>query len=86
MFNELQKKQNMAKDISHCHEADNVQRDYTACRAERKNEINIAANCRNNPESFFNYINNKKEIRSRTGPLSDSHSKLVTQKLNIQTC
>ena len=53
------------------------------CQAKRRYEENIAVNCKNNPKSFFSYINNSKAIRSGIGPLTNNDGALVTDSQHI---
>ncbi len=53
------------------------------CRVKRIDEIDIVASCKNNPNSFFIFINNSKEIISGIGRRSGSDGKLVTENLSV---
>ncbi len=52
-------------------------------QAKRRYEENIAADSKNNAKKFFRYINNKKQIRSGIGPLTDNAGNLVTDDQNM---
>lgn len=52
-------------------------------QAKRRHEINIAANCKSDPKSFYRYVNNKKEIRSGIGPLTDDSGNIMTDSQDI---
>ncbi len=53
------------------------------CQAKRKYEIYIADNYKNNPNYFFNSINDRQEIKSGIGPLNESDGKVITEDLSV---
>ena len=45
-------------------------------RAKRDEELRIATLCKKNPKEFFGYVNSRKPIRNKIGPLRDANSVL----------
>ena len=44
--------------------------------AKREEELRIASLCKKNPKEFFGYVNSRKPIRNKIGPLRDTNSVL----------
>ncbi len=45
-------------------------------RAKRDEELRIATLCKKNPKEFFSYVNSRKPIRNKIGPLHDANNVL----------
>ena len=46
--------------------------------AQKDNELKLAANIKKDSKSLFSYINNKKKLGSKIGPLKDVNNNIVT--------
>ncbi|MCP4269647.1 MAG: hypothetical protein GY777_29425, partial [Candidatus Brocadiaceae bacterium] len=54
-------------------------------KAKRNYEIKIAENSKTNPKSFYNYVNNRKQLKSGIGPLCNSNNDLIENDKDIAT-
>ena len=51
--------------------------------AQKDYELNLAANIKKDSESFFSYVNNKKKLGNKIGPLKDVNNNIVTDDLEM---
>ena len=51
--------------------------------AQKDYELKLAANIKKDSKSFFSYVNNKKKLGTKIGPLKDLNNNLVTDDLEM---